>query len=137
MVPQIPQYLAREQVPASTGVRGGIIGVPAVQQPGMQDVGPTALERSLQVLPGAVEEAGLLIARTDELRTTAQRALDTTKAYQDWLQQYQAQQATLQQGDYRTLPEETLRTGRQLAVDVAYAHKLDKPSQQLFEARTQ
>src|SRR5262245_5960844 len=103
----------------------------------MQDTGASAFSKALTTIPEATQDAGLLIARADELRTTAQRALDTTKAYQDWLQQYQAQQATLQQGDYRTLPEETLRTGRQLAVDVAYAHKLDKPSQQLFEARTQ
>lgn len=137
-MPQIPSYLARQELPSSggQGARGGIVGVPAITQPGAQDSGATALERSLGALPEALEQAGGLAVRTEELQAHRQKAFDTlnaTQKKQDTITDFQTGYEVWKQGDWQTLPERTLEEGNKLIAE-RKAQLTTPYAQQLFEA---
>ena len=137
-MPQIPQFYAREALPASggQGARGGIVGVPAITQPGAQDSGATALEKSLGALPEALEQAGGLAVQAEELQAHRQKAFDTlnaTKQKQDTITDFQTGYEVWKQGDWQTLPERTLEEGNKLIAE-RKAQLTTPYAQQLFEA---
>ena len=110
-MPTIPSYLAREQLPGSSGVRGGVVGVPVTPQPGAPELGPTALERSLGALPQAVEQAGELQVHTELLgaqRQKLQDHIDANTTRQDMRPQLATLLDTLRQGPYQTLAKDFL-----------------------------
>jgi hypothetical protein len=116
-VPQIPQYLAREQLPTSSGVRGGVVNVPVVGQPGADTAGGAVLEKALGALPEAIESAGALQVKTEELQQHRQKAFDTINAktqHQEWRLEMQPTYETLRQGDWQTLPERVEEEGKRL-----------------------
>jgi hypothetical protein len=102
----------------------------------VQDSGATALERSLGALPEAIEQAGGLAVRTEELQAHRQRAFDTQNA----TQQKQEFRLTIQpayeewkQQDWQTLPERVQEEGRKMIQ--AHAAQLKTPyAKALFEA---
>jgi hypothetical protein len=92
--------------------------VPAVTQPGVQDSGPTALERTLGALPEAVQQAGGLAVKTEELQAHRQKVFDTLNGkerHQDFRLGLQpAYDQWRQNPDWQTLPERVTEEGGKL-----------------------
>ena len=108
--------------------------MPAMGQPGMQDSGASALERSLTALPESMQQAGTLLGRTEELKEKRQQAFDTlnaTTAHQELRLELQPKYAEWRQGDWQTLPERVLEEGRELIK--ARAEALTPYGRALFE----
>lgn len=134
-MPQIPLFYAKEQLPSTGGqqARGGIVGAPGLQQPGMQDAGPSALEQSLGALPQALQQSGELMLRTEELqqhRLRAQNTLDAATRRQDTRPQLSGLLDQLKQGPYQTLPEDFLKQGNDLIT--AQGESLNPQAKALF-----
>jgi hypothetical protein len=93
-----------------------------VPQPGAQETGASALEKSLGTLPEAVQQSGQLAVRTEELQAhqrKAQDLLDSSTAQQDTRPQLQTLLTTLQEGPYQTLPKDFLEQGNALIAERA------------------
>jgi hypothetical protein len=116
-VPTIPSFYTREALPATSGSRGGVSQVPVVQQPGTQDTGPSAMEKSLGVLPEALQQTGQLVARTEELGAHRQKAYDTikgTSASQDYRLDMAPAYNEWRKGDWESLPDRVRTEGERL-----------------------
>lgn len=116
-MPTIPQYITREGLPATGGVRGGVLGLPVVQQPGLREQGASAFEQALGAPSEAVQTAGATLAQIDELKQRRQRAFDTLngqKAEADWRIPMQQMSSRLLEEDYQTYPERLVEEGGKL-----------------------
>jgi hypothetical protein len=135
-MPTIPQYLTREQLPATSGLRGGVSQVPVIQQPGTQDTGPSALERSLGALPEALQQSGQLQERTEELQAHRQKAFDTikgTSTSQDYRLEIAPAYEEWKKGDWETLPQRVRTEGERLMQD--RGRDLSPYARMIFEER--
>lgn len=105
-MPQIPPYLARTELPATTGVRPGGVQVPTVLSPTARDTGPSALEQVSATLPQTVQQIGQLEVQ----RERAQGFLDGKSRFQDVRPALRTQLETMkEQSPYQTLPEDFLK----------------------------
>ena len=132
--------ISESQLPASGGLQPRGVSIPVAQESGV-DLGTAGLAgRAVGQFGQQIAQGGEYVVQAETYRAQKQRAqdvLDETLAHQDFLQRFQAKAAQLQQGDYRTLPEEIQKAGRQLLVDVAYERKLSPTAKGLFQAKAE
>jgi hypothetical protein len=139
-MPRLPQYLSQQPLPSSTGVRGGIVGVPVVGGATVGTPGPSAIEQSLGVFPQTMANVAGMMQQTAQLeqrRQQAQDVLDATLADQDFAQRYDARVAELEQGDYRVLPKSVLDDGNTLLGQIANERGLSPQAKAILTARAQ
>lgn len=120
-MPRLPEYLAREQLPATGGLPRGTIPIPVVPQPGADGQAGTLLARSLGAAGEAVSQAGTFVLRAEEFQAARQRAqalLDAKTHLQEYRLHAQPLYDRLRQGDYQTFPETLVDEGTQLIADM-------------------
>jgi hypothetical protein len=153
-VPRIPFGLGDVQLPATGGIRGGTVGIPAVQEPGL-DLGTATLPaRGVAALGQQIEQAGQYVGQAEDYaaqakdyafqaaqyqaqRGRAQDALDSTRGFQEFVQRYQPALAKLAEGDYRTMPEQAVQLGKSLADQVALERNLSPEAKALFRVKAE
>jgi hypothetical protein len=116
-VPRLPFGLADPQLPATSGRRGGTVGVPVVQEPGIDSDAATLPGRALGDLGTQVAQAGQYLQQAEAYQFQRQRAqdvLDSKTELQETRQLLLTKYDELLQGDYRTLPEDVLKEGNRI-----------------------
>jgi hypothetical protein len=139
-VPRLPVGLGDTQLPATGGVRGGTVGLPLAQEQGIDLSTATLPARSLAEMGQHIEQAGQFLVQADAYqaqRARAQGVLDSTLGFQVWAQEFQPAAAELAKGDYRTLPEQTVKLGKSLADKVALERNLSPEAKALFREKTE
>lgn len=116
-MPRIPFGIADPQLPATSGRRGGVVQTPVVQEPMLDSDAATLPGRAVAEFGGQVAQTGQYLQQAEAYQFQRQRAQDVLDA-KSQLQEYRQQLLTtydgLTQGDYRTLPEDTLKEGKKL-----------------------
>lgn len=139
-MPRIPFGIADPQLPASAGLRGGVVQTPVVQEPGLDAEAAMLPGRALTEIGGQVGQAGQYLQQAEAYQFQRQRAqdvLDSTLGFQDFAQQYQPALAERQKGDYRTMATDVVKMGRDLAKQVAQQRQLSPQARALFQEKAE
>ena len=153
-MPRIPFGFGDVQLPPTGGIRGGTVGIPAVQEPGL-DLGTATLPaRGVAALGQQVEKAGQSVLQAEGYaaqakeyvfqaaeykahRERAQDVLDSNMGLHALVQEYQPAAAERAKGDYRTLPEDVVKIGKSLADKVALERNLSAGAKALFREKAE
>jgi hypothetical protein len=118
-----------------------MVPIPAGQEPG---VDPNAATLGGQALAGfgqQVEHAGQFIVQAEAYkaqRNRAQDVLDSTLAFQPFQRQLEQQAADLAvSGNYRTLPEDVERAGKELLDNLSASQQLTPQGKALFRVKAE
>lgn len=134
-MPRLPFGIADTQLPSTSGVRGGTVGIPVAQEPGVDAQAATLPGRALEQFGQQTEQAAQYLVRAETYhaqQARAQDVLDATISTQIGLQRYQAAIAERNAGDYRTLPDDVVTMGKELVDQVALERKLSPQGKALL-----
>jgi hypothetical protein len=109
--------------------------VPAITQPGAQDSGATALEKSLGALPESLQQAGSLAVQTEELQARRQRVFDTLNGQTAGAEirvPLQTLDARLRQENWQTAPGRFEEEADKLIREYSTAQKLSPQAHAIF-----
>ena len=122
-------------------MRGANVGIPAAQEPGLDSEAATLPGRALEGLGRQVGQTAQYLEQAEAYQFQRQRAqdvLDSTLGFQDVLQELQPAIAERQRtGDYKTLPQDTQKLGRDIAARVALERKLSPQAKALFQEKVE
>lgn len=116
-MPTIPVQPAAPDVPRTTGIPLRTQHRPAGDLPAVSLGAGNILGNAITEMGQSVQQGAELTLRTAEIEARAhkaQRVLDAKTKLQDYVLRLDQEYDTLQQGDYRTLPESTIERGRAL-----------------------
>lgn len=134
-MPRLPEFLARDLVPSTGGVPRGTVGIPVAQDPQADAAALTQGSRAVGEVGTALQQAGGLLVKAEELAAHRQRAQDTLAekaTLQDFRVADQALFEAQRQGDYSTFPERYLKESDRLIAD--YGKELSPNARAMFVA---
>lgn len=122
-------------------MRGGMVPIPAGQEPGVDVQTATAGDRAIAGLGQDVAQVGGFLVQAEAYKaqkTRAQDVLDSTLAFQPYTRALEQGTADLAvNGDYRTLPDDVEKLGTDLLHQYAEGHKLSAQGKAMFRLKAE